>query len=792
MSNPTRVSPASHWADIRSALQRIGDNSADAATLSQFVRALLGLELTSLVGPVVSALDLEHPTWPDERQSILRAVAALSPTSLVTNRCNQRFTDNILALTPGSPALADLRQLWEAKKNQFSFHQANDGNIQVLDHNARSVFAGMIGGLLDHRALADLWVAPELAYQLVRPFLFDSAGYGWVLQKVLLATERSCHNYSCAVYVVEPDPIAACILLTLHDFRPWSGRLRFSIGVESKQHLAVSLRTNGHWALPAHRIAERFQNRPESDLESVIASAAETREKERVRLRLDVDAWYSRYTAADWAHRFNAASAGRRTLRVLGITSRFTTVLQYSLEELADAVRAAGHEFQTCMEADDQSHEVPFVAAIAAFRPDLVVAISRLRYENTELPANVPFLCWDQDNLPSMRTAEAGRSLDALTFIAGYGARWGYERLGWPRRNCILAFQAAATHRYHNRPVDESLLQKHRCTFSYTSNASGSPESLLAEHLNYFQSVLAAKAVYERAAAELLPSARTGQVWDTVRAAQLLDAVLRTHPATIEAGIRSEMVIRLRQLSDRAFRHVALGWVADYCESRDKTLRLYGSGWENHPRFASYAAGFIKPGEELRAVYRASEVNLQIIETGFLHSRVLDGIAAGGFFLYRLAPEARDLDNSEQARVAMTRRAFETNCVTFGQLDASTDPIIVGPWAHARAVIPLGKPDEYCRMLDIWQAISSEEFQIPGLDQITFDGRAQFEILADRYLADPELRASVAASFRQNVVENHSYDTRWRQFLSGIATGLNESTNQAVGQTSQPGFAVAA
>ena len=64
--------------------------------------------------------------------------------------------------------------------------------------------------------------------------------------------------------------------------------------------------------------------------------------------------------------------------------------------------------------------------------------------------------------------------------------------------------------------------------------------------------------------------------------------------------------------------------------------------WENNPRFAKFAAGFLAPGEELRTVYRASEINLQIIETGFLHSRALDGLAAGGFFLYRLAPEARE------------------------------------------------------------------------------------------------------------------------------------------------------
>jgi hypothetical protein len=158
-----------------------------------------------------------------------------------------------------------------------------------------------------------------------------------------------------------------------------------------------------------------------------------------------------------------------------------------------------------------------------------------------------------------------------------------------------------------------------------------------------------------------------------------------------------------------------------------------------------------------------------------MHSRVLDGLAAGGFFLYRLATEARDLDGTEKARLLMTRRAFETGCVTFGQLEASTDPLIVGPWQYARSVIQLGKPDERCRWLDIWEAAPSEETQFPDLPEITFANQHQFNEMADRYLASDDLRRSVGGRLRQVVIDRFSYDARWKQFLSGIASGLRSA-----------------
>ena len=89
-------------------------------------------------------------------------------------------------------------------------------------------------------------------------------------------------------------------------------------------------------------------------------------------------------------------------------------------------------------------------------------------------------------------------------------------------------------------------------------------------------------------------------------------------------------------------------------------------------------------------------------------------------------------------------------------------------------------------MLDIWEAIPSEELQFPSLDEITFDGQGQFNQMADRYLGNPDLRRNVAERLRQVVVDRFSYDARWREFVSGIASGLRNAADEMSAATAGP------
>jgi hypothetical protein len=474
-------------------------------------------------------------------------------------------------------------------------------------------------------------------------------------------------------------------------------------------------------------------------------------------------------------------------LRVLGITSRYTTVLQHSMSELQAAVQSAGaspatSRFEVAIEPDDQSLENPFLEKIASFKPDLIVQISRMRYENPHLPRNVPFLCWDQDNLPVMRTAQATASLDALTYVAGHAPVFGYTNLGWPRRNCIFCHAAAATLRYQPSPVPESLRKKFACDISYVSNASGSPSSLAENLRQRWNSAPALQRLFDALAADVLAKSARGDTWEFVKLRNLTRARVAVEGIALEPAALHELTMALNTLADRAFRHTALEWVARWSLTNSKVLRLYGNGWEANPQFAGFAAGHVSPGEEARAIFQASRINLQLIEPGFIHSRALDGLAAGGFFLTRYTI-ADGLDSEEVATLYRLAKWVDAHGIqTDAQLDAIADPEVRQMVAATRAYYHRYEVSEpLCPSLHIWAQMPAAACLFPQLKEITFRSAEEFATLADRYLDGNQgdaIRARIAGDMRTIVEDNFSYTARWKTFVAAIRRGLELASSQ--------------
>jgi hypothetical protein len=89
-----------------------------------------------------------------------------------------------------------------------------------------------------------------------------------------------------------------------------------------------------------------------------------------------------------------------------------------------------------------------------------------------------------------------------------------------------------------------------------------------------------------------------------------------------------------QRINNAFFRHQSLQWVADL----GINLHLYGRGWENHPTLGRFARGVADNFGQLSSIYNASKISLHISPHGAGHQRVLEGLAAGGFFLMRYCP----------------------------------------------------------------------------------------------------------------------------------------------------------
>ncbi len=708
----------------------------------------------------------------------------------------RRFAANLAALEQRTPEGAALVRAAAAGLPRYELHHAADGNFQVFDTQQQPHLA-WLGGLMDHKSQTCLLQFDRKQTPVPNPVAFDGLGFGWLFAHVLESTANSFLNYSCALYVMEPDPLALAILLHMHDWQAILAqpRVRWFIGGTPEPLLAEyrqAFERDQSWTLPERYIRCVLRSRPTLDIEKATTEARAERHRRRDEWLAQSRSYYADKSVAYWHERFEEAAVGRGgKLRVLGITSRFTTVLQHAMSELQAAVQAvrpgtgadtAGTglcDMQIAIEPDDHSLENPFTQHIATFQPDLIVQISRMRYENPQLPLNVPFLTWDQDNLPCMRTDAATASLDRLTYVAGNGAYHGYVYLGWLRRNCIVCQPAAATHRYA-RALSAAELDRYRCDLSYVSNASGSAAELRDRLAAHWRNDENTDALFLGLTNAVLARGELSENWNSSRLLGLLAELQKHRNIQLHPRAVDEMVMHAVTVADRAFRHTVLAWTADLAQTNGYTLRLYGNGWDQHPRFAKFAAGPAQQGDELRAIYQASKINLQIIETGFLHSRALDGMAAGGFFLTRRT----DYDGSDiaplQARHNLSLRIRSQGIKNLDQLENSPDPQVQQWWqlvrkdVHESAPGIIFRPNELLRGLELFAETPPACIVFPQFDQIAFTDRESLSSRAHRFLADDAMRTTLAAQMRQVVLDQFSNDVRWTKFLGGIKAGLSD------------------
>jgi len=66
----------------------------------------------------------------------------------------------------------------------------------------------------------------------------------------------------------------------------------------------------------------------------------------------------------------------------------------------------------------------------------------------------------------------------------------------------------------------------------------------------------------------------------------------------------------------------------------EKKIKIYGIGWDTHPRYKKFTHPHINNKHDLHNIYKLSKINLNNNTHGFgLHSRVLECINAGGFLM---------------------------------------------------------------------------------------------------------------------------------------------------------------
>lgn len=511
-----------------------------------------------------------------------------------------------------------------------------------------------------------------------------------------------------------------------------------------------------------------------------VASAVKAR---RARIAAGLAQRYGDRSAAHWRDRFHAASHGGAPLQIVGFTSRYSTVMQHAMRDLAGAFTRKGCRFETIMQANPHHPTVDVGAALEARDADLIVVINHLRAEFAEIiPGNIPYVCWIQDHMDQLCTTAAGRSVGAFDLVLGHSVGLLSALYEYPRDRFLATSNLTDASTYSADPLPPHELDPHRCALSYIGHGSTSAEALAVEMAGEARHVR--ELLLDFVANVRCVLGERGWVSHAERLALALQAERRAGLAGLTASQRRAAIVpALERLFDRVLRHQALQWAADWAIQRGRTFRIYGRGWNAHPTLARFACGEVANGRALRAVYQASAVSLHVTAFAGLHQRLLDGLASGAFLLVRFNPfdflvrplrvlqrcirgaslgsltsllELAKRDELVSAAIA------ECHALGHGRIAAASDDqrrqeadllrTFYGPHnlADDRSLF-----DSLATMQHLPQRATCD---LPEFDAITFDSAAKLHALLDDHVDNADVRRSITQPMRANVLANDTFD----------------------------------
>jgi hypothetical protein len=489
----------------------------------------------------------------------------------------------------------------------------------------------------------------------------------------------------------ETDPLAATAFLEARDLsgplRAGAIECRFGPGAAERYLQSI----DGDLGVPPLLGVLRW--RPgllkAEGMERLAEESADCFRRAEARLAAAVRERYAGRGPAHWRDRFRAARDAGVPLRIVGIASRHTAVVGPMMRNLLDAFASLGHDVRLLTERDGSSPQVDVTGPFATEDFDLAVVINYLRRAPRPfLRAEIPYVCWLQDQVATVQTRDAAATQGPLDLLVTHSPGFYEHCFGYPRGQSLAAPNVTSWATFGT--IGEEPRRSGGPDIVYFGHGSEEAESLavrLGKSREANQVLLRACHIFrERLAANDPPNG-----FERMRiTAALLGG------GTVPEDMAQSLHWSLQSVYDRLFRHQALGWAAAWCRRNRRRLVIHGQDWERHPVLGEFAGGVVENGAALGELARDAGVVLHVNGNASMHQRLLDGLAAGGCVLTRHNPA----DFVPQAWRDLQRLIAVTGVDSLAGLArrAAVDPAVADAIGRFEATLgcslaPRGDPD---------------------------------------------------------------------------------------------------
>jgi len=779
-SASTSVNPYDY---IAGASKHLASQPRDIGVRGKLAEVFLLLGCPELALEQLLAVSEVAPTL----QGLDRAIARvrLAPASRVPHDVlQQQLHANVKICQQRWPERGSLWSKLHLPQDLEVFRFA-DGNLQArlaLANGAVVQFP-----IVDHRAVAAATKLPaEAAHTIHDGFLVSSLALGEQVLWLFGATREGLNGLQQTMILIEPELENLAINLAI---RPWdellqAPRVRLFAGPDFLGHLIEAIRTDHSLPVPAYVVSlPTWPNRPAMDTGAVLKPMMEARHEVVQQLRRQVDELYEGRDRSYWAERFaDAGSNGNPPLRVLGTTSLMTTVLQYSMRDWLAAYEQLGCQTSLLVEPGQHCTLTPasYLQAILDFEPDLFVLHDHARHEYERwFPPNLPMLSWIQDRMPRLFSAGAGAKMGPLDFVTGIGKKECVVLYGYPFEQFLSMPPLSSEKTYYPPQTGQGTDPQYECDVCYVSHAGMPVEQLVDRAVCAVEDPRVRKVV-ESVVRDLVQRCGEGRfVFNRDELAEVLERYEQAAGVRLDADHGREGVLEylLLQFNSPLVRQSVAGWLTE----GDLRLHLYGQGWDRNPRFARFARGVAANGNQLRQIFQGAKVNLQVQPFGAVHSRLLDGVASGGFFLIHACP----VDQVGQTLRLLHRHVEQAGIGDCDALLNHPDPQVQEWIGHVKRCTGWDLRHPHFDLLVTLQYAANAEFVgfadavIPHYHDVAFHSKHELLEKVEYFLTHEQERVKLTRQMREGVMHRFSYRDGTRRMLQFVRRTLVQSNTRS-------------
>lgn len=328
--------------------------------------------------------------------------------------------------------------------------------------------------------------------------------------------------------------------------------------------------------------------------------------------------------------------------RILFITSRFTSVLQYHTRDCMQAAQRMGCRTRLLIEPDG-IHRMTLLSKeeeISDFKPDIIFCIDHFRYEYN-VPDHVVWITWVQDPMPLVMDKKSPGKLKSRDFVMTHYTSWkDFDAIGYSKECLIEAPIPANSYIYRPYLLTCEEREKFSCDICFVCHASDVDsyiESVVAAYPERVQDMI--YALHKGYQAYVCESGKLFFSQEEFR--KFIDGAMIQN---FEIKVSDEYLDTMSKdmwlgFNQRVYRQALVDWII---EAGFTNLKLWGNGWKDNVKYKEYAMGPAENGEVLSKIYQSSKIVIGNNVGTSAAARAWETMLSGGFYMANYIPPEED------------------------------------------------------------------------------------------------------------------------------------------------------